>query len=200
MPTKKKLIVYIVIGLVFYCFNTVKAATIRNAIYLSYISGFNKVCDFVEDLGYDTEGVPIDLAYTFDTVLDCGFRIDIGLGPISYMYGDVTYYDIPIRATVGYMLPFRLFRPYIRAGLSYHFDHGDYVKDNAGLGFVGGVGLEIGKKDKFSFFIEALYDTAKATFKGKAIYFDEYYYYYYTVTKEEDIKVNGFMLNIGFIF
>jgi hypothetical protein len=110
--------------------------------------------------------------------------------------GDVDYYDVPLQLTGGYSL-FKdaNVRPYLRAGLSYHFNDGDYVESSAGLGFIGAVGLEFGKPGRVSFFAEASIDSAEATFstaEGSASFVSS--------PSEEDIEVGGAQFTIGVVF
>ena len=168
--------------------------TYDHAIGLTYLNGFSDVGDFHEDMGYDVEMMSnIGASYRFITNLDNCMRFDAGIGPVSMMFGDAEYWDIPLSFTAGYsFLSEEKFRPYIRGGFSYHFNDGDYVDTSAGFGLIGAVGFEIGKRGRTSFFIETAYDTAEATFKGTS--------YQNGKEKQEDIKINGLMISIGVVF
>ena len=169
------------------------ATTYDHALGLTYVSGADDLADAYEKIPWLYESytlIPIGLTYRFIINYDAGLRFDAGVGPVMYFGGAVEMWDVPVQLTVGYtFFPENKFRPYIRGGASYHFGSGDY-NDDAGFGFLGAVGAEIGTRGKFSFFIEASYDTAETTFS-----INERGY-----RREEDIKINGFAVSVGVTF
>jgi len=174
-----------------------RADTSDGAVGLTYSKGFHDVVSWHEDhLAVQTDEIPVGLSYRFIRNLDSGLRLDVGIGPIAIFTGDVDYYDVPLQLTGGYSL-FKgsSFRPYIRGGLSYHINDGDYVESSAGLGLIGAVGVEIGRRGHVNFFAEASVDTAEATFstnEGNAVYVTSF--------SKEDIEIAGvqFTAGIGF--
>jgi hypothetical protein len=50
-----------------------------------------------------------------------------------------------------------------------HINEGDYVSEKANFGALGAIGLEIGNPGSVSFFMEATYDSAKATVFNRRI-------------------------------
>lgn len=175
--------------------------TFDHSVGLSYVSGFSEIIDFYDEaFNLDSSGgIPVGLFYNFTTNFASGLRIDAGLGPLAMIFGDLEYYDVPLRVQVGYtFIPKSSFRPYVKAGVSYHFSDGDYVKDEAGLGLLGTVGVEFGRRGTISGFVEVSHDTAEATFdsnmQGPVNYARRLPY------RSEDIKINGTVVSIGVTF
>jgi outer membrane protein W len=180
--------------------STSAETTFDHSLGLSYISGFPEVKDFyVDNFNIeDTTMIPVGLFYTFTTNFDIGMRIDAGIGPFAYIGGDIEYYDVPLRLQGGYTFaPSASFRPYLKAGFSYHISDGDYVKEKAGVGFLGSAGFEWGKRGKISGFVEISHDTAEATFDSRLngpIDFAR------KRNRTEDIKVHGTIISAGVTF
>lgn len=168
------------------------AVTLDHAVTLSYLTGYGDVVDWYDSrpsLYSETDPIPIGLAYNFTANFNSGFRLDAGLGPIAMILGDIDYYDVPLRFTAGFtILPSHTVRPYGRLGFAYHIADGDYMVEKPGFGLMGAVGLEIGRRGRFSGFLEVSYDTAKATFE------DTYY------GDREEIKVHGVVISLGVVF
>ncbi len=136
------------------------------------------------------------LSYRYASQFRSGLRADFGVGPFVVIYGDVSYLDMPVQATLGYTFALRAHvRPYARLGASFHINEGDYVAEKAKLGVLGALGLEIGNPGSVNFFIEAAYDSAEATFST-----DEYDSYWVRNESEEDIRVDNFLLTLGVKF
>lgn len=146
-----------------------------HAFGLSYSSGFKDVVDWHDQnlLVEDDFSWPIGISYRYINYLTDGLRMDVGVGPMSLIAGDISYYDVPLQLTLGYsFLKDTAFSPYIRAGAAYHLNDGDYVQTSADFGFLGAIGAEIGKS-RVKFFAEIAVDTAEATFstaEGPSIY------------------------------
>lgn len=166
---------------------------------LSYVSGARDVWNWHEDnlnLDDDIVGIPIGISYRYATLFESGMRLDVGVGPAVLIVNDVDYHDIPLQLSVGYsFLPSSDVRLYTRIGASIHINDGDYVKDEAGVGAIGAIGLEFGAPGSVSFFAEAAYDSAKATFS--TLESNEYYTRRFS---EEEITVNDFLLTLGVRF
>lgn len=147
-------------------FTHLSHADSNHAFGLSYTSGFSDVVDWHEEnlLVEDTFDIPIGLSYRYIHTFGSGLRMDVGVGPTSLIAGDIEYLDIPAQLTLGYtFLKDGGFSPYIRGGVVYHINDGDYVKTSADFGFLGALGAEIGKS-RVKFFAEIAVDTAEATF------------------------------------
>ncbi len=165
----------------------------------SYVSGAKEIWDWHEDnLNLDKfeHGAPIGISYRYAALFDSGIRFDTGVGPFVLVTGDVEYVDIPFQMSLGYnFLESTDARFYARLGASVHINDGDYLKEENAVGAIGAIGLEIGHSLSASFFIEASYDSAEATFTDMA--FDENFD---LVRTEEDILINGYMLTLGVRF
>lgn len=174
--------------------------TYDHSVGLSYLSGFSDIIDFYDETFYvdGDGGAPVGLAYNFTTNFPSGMRIDAGVGPFAIIAGDLEYYDLPIRLQGGFTIgPKSSVRPYLKAGFSYHFSDGDYVRDEAGLGLLGTIGVEFGQRGRFSGFFEVSHDTAEATFDSSI---SGPMGYYKKKNMREDIKVNGTVVSVGVVF
>ena len=174
--------------------------TFDHAVGLSYITGFPDIKDFYTETFRVEESamLPVGISYSFTTNFQSGLRIDAGIGPLSIITGDLEYFDVPLRLQGGYtFLPSASFRPYLKAGASYHISEGDYIKEKAGAGFLGSFGFEFGKRGRISGFLEVSVDTAEATFdsslKGPIDSLRK-------KNKKEDIKVHGTIFSAGVVF
>ncbi|MDJ0807029.1 MAG: OmpW family outer membrane protein [Gammaproteobacteria bacterium] len=140
-----------------------------HAIGLAYSNGMNDVSDWHEENLYvDRIGLPLGLSYRYIHDFDSDLRLDVGVSWFGTGNdSDLDYSDLPLQFTVGYsFFKDNVFKPYVRGGLSYHIMDGDYVEDEAGLGFLGALGVEIGRRGNF--FAEISIDTAEATFSTDA--------------------------------
>jgi hypothetical protein len=176
------------------------AADNSHYIGFTYASGAREVWDWHDDNisldDEDTGVLPMGLSYRYTSQFRSGLRSDFGVGPFVVIYGDVSYLDMPVQATLGYTFARHAHvRPYARLGASFHINEGDYVSEKAKFGALGAIGLEIGNPGSVSFFMEATYDSAKATFST-----DEYESYWIRNESEEDIRVNDFLLTLGVKF
>lgn len=162
----------------------------------SYVSGAKDIWDWHEDnLNLDEfdHGAPIGISYRYASLFDSGIRLDAGIGPFVLVTGDVEYTDVPIQMSLGYsFLESSDIRLYARLGATIHINDGDFLKDENAVGAIGAIGLEIGHSLSASFFVEASYDSAEATFTDIAL--DDNFE---PIRTEEDIIVNGFMLTLG---
>lgn len=164
-------------------------STLDHNIGLAYVSGFDDIVDWYDSWpSIEGDGLGLGLFYYMTYNMDSGLRFDGGLGPIAVATGDIDYLDIPVRLTVGYtFLTDKKVRPYVRLGASYHIFDADYATDDADLGGFGAIGLEFGKRGRFSGFAELSHDTAEATFK-----------YHYGAA--ETYKVQGTSFAVGMTF
>ena len=107
------------------CSNSVYAqGDWRFPLALTYISGFEDVVDIheknLEAEGYIVEtsdftsiGISFQPYFEFDS----GFRLGMGIGPMSKISGGTDFFDLPININVGYtLLPQKSISPYIRGG------------------------------------------------------------------------------------
>jgi len=169
----------------------------NHALGLTYSSGFGDVVDWHDNnlLVEDVIDIPIGLSYRYINNFDSGLRMDVGVGPMSLIVGDIEYYDIPLQLTLGYnFFKGGGFSPYVRGGVVYHINSGDYVKTSADFGFLGALGAEMGKS-RIKFFAEVAVDTAEATFstaEGNPLFVLN--------SSEEDIAVLDVHFTIGMKF
>ncbi len=137
-------------------------------IGFSYISGAQDVWDWYDDNFHFVYGrgmFGMDFSYRYAILFESDLRFDVSLGPAVAINGDIYYNDIPLQITLGYDIPHTPeFRTYARLGASYHYNDGDYIKNRARYGAFGAVGFEFGKPGSGGLFMEASYDSAKATF------------------------------------
>lgn len=186
-------------GLIFSCFMSAQFshAESNHAFGLSYSSGFGDVVDWHDEnlVVEDDFSWPIGLSYRYIHTFESDLRMDVGVGPISLIAGDITYHDIPTQLTLGYtFLKDGGFSPYIRGGVVYHLNGGDYVKTSADFGILGALGAEIGTS-RVKFFAEVAVDTAEATFstaEGNQLYVVK--------NSQEDIAVLDVHVTIGITF
>ncbi|MCG8051637.1 MAG: hypothetical protein AB2729_12490 [Candidatus Thiodiazotropha taylori] len=163
---------------------------------LTYVSGIRDVWDWHEDTVDPDEfehGAPVALSYRFAAIEDFGLRLDLGLGPIVLIMGDIEYSDLPFQFSLGYnFFNSSSIRPYARVGASIHFNSGDYLVDENTVGGVAAIGIDFGEAGSTHFFIEAAYDSAEATFSGIRINDN-----FEPVRTEDTILLNGFTLTLG---
>ncbi|MEN8180366.1 MAG: hypothetical protein ABFS39_17340 [Pseudomonadota bacterium] len=179
----------------------VSQAGSNHIIGLAYTSGFQDVVDWHDDnLNVETDMLsPVGLTYRYNYNYDSGLRMDIGLGPISMIGGDVDYFNMPLVATVGYNLfQDSGFNVYVRGGLSYHILDGDYVVDDSATGLLGAVGIEAGNRVKFV--AEISMDTAEAAFSNGGTYVWNSDTGYTYVESEEEIAIDDVMFTIAVKF
>lgn len=177
----------------------VQAGTVEGVdhyVGLTYLSGAQDVFSWHDDhLNVDTtEGLPFALGYRFAYNWDSGLRADAGIGPMVFIFGDVSYFDIPLQTTIGYNIPMDSLTPYVRAGLSIHFIDGDYVSNNDTIGALAAVGVKIPFDDDYGMFVEAAYDTAKVTFSNQGSFLSK------GAVNTEDVDAAGFAITIGMSF
>jgi hypothetical protein len=163
---------------------------------LSYVSGIRDIWDWHEDtLDPDDfeHGAPVGLSYRFAAIENDGIRLDLGLGPIVLIMGDIEYFDLPLQFSLGYsFFNSSSVRPYVRLGASIHLNSGDYLVEENSVGGIGAIGIDFGEAGTTNFFIEAAYDSAKATFSGTKI--DQNFE---LIETEDSILLNGFTLTLG---
>ena len=100
---------------------------------LAYASGLSDVTDLYEEnlrlAGFDVDvdlKFPLGLAAGMTYEWYSGARLDVGLGPIFVIGGDVAHSEMPLTITGGYKFIRNAdVEPYVRGGLSYHFVDGD---------------------------------------------------------------------------
>lgn len=123
---------------------SVEAGEMRWPVGLSYVAGFTDVTDrFEKNLGGHTTvtatpvGINIQPYYEFDI----GIRIGAGVGPLMMIFGDATFFDVPLNLHLGYALPLgKSAALYARGGVAYNLALGDYVQGSSpGLFAAGGV-------------------------------------------------------------
>jgi hypothetical protein len=109
---------------------------------VAYASGLSEVTDLHED-NLQAEGLEADvdlklpLGITAGVTYDwpSGMRADLTLGPTFFIGGDVSHFELPVGASIGYSFaPNAEVSPYVRAGVIHHIASGDYESSsNPGL-------------------------------------------------------------------
>lgn len=181
------------------------AADWRFPVGLTYINGFGDVVDIYED-NLKAEGYIVDTSWEFPVgisfqpyvQLDNGVRFGAGVGPIAFIAGDASFYDIPVNINAGYIFfPSANISPYVRGGLMCHIAGGDYVEGRS-IGLFGGIGVEFSRKESVSFGVELSYDTSEIEFEK---YNNNSNYWWNSNEKDtKDIRPYGLMFSIFVIF
>ncbi|GAB1269180.1 hypothetical protein NBRC116493_24330 [Aurantivibrio infirmus] len=172
----------------------------KNGIMLSYVSGSSDVLDLYEDNlianGYyiedEVEGVPIGIGYRGKYQADSGFRVDIGVGPLMILFGDVDHTELPVTGTVGFdFAPNSPVSPYIRLGAAYHIVSGDDV-DKSNVGAFAAFGIEFSRGPGFFWGLEVSVDDS-------TVDFDRYNFGSFTV---DTVELNTYdtQLSLYFMF
>jgi len=152
-------------------FNIAYGGSLHHSIGLYYVSGLNDVVDVIEhnleERGYsvDTFKWPIGLSYQPYYQFDNGLRLGAGIGPAVMTFGDVDFYDIPLKFNVGYtFFQKNSVSPYIKIGAAYHIADGDFV-DGGELGFTSSIGIEFSKSNYLRWGLEVTYDSTELDFE-----------------------------------
>lgn len=135
---------------------------------VAYASGLSDVTDLHED-NLRAEGLDADvdlkvpLGITAGVTYDwsSGMRADVTLGPTFFIGGDVSHFELPLGATIGY--GFDLggdVSPYVRAGMIYHFASGDY-ETGSDPGFIVAAGLDFHRLT-----LEVAFDNSEVEFES----------------------------------
>ena len=109
---------------------------------VAYASGLSEVTDLHED-NLRAEGLEADVDLKFPLGITAGvtydwpsgMRADLTLGPTFFIGGDVSHFELPVGASIGYnFAPNADVSPYVRAGVIHHIASGDYESStNPGL-------------------------------------------------------------------
>ena len=143
-----------------------RAGDIKLPVGPTFISGFLKVSALYEDNfgGTVSFAIPIGASFHPYYQFDFGLRIGGGIGPISAILGDRTYWNVPLNVHVGYTFtPRANASPYLKTGVMLHVGGGDYVEGRS-IGFLAALGMEFNRRRMISFGFEIAYETAKVTF------------------------------------
>jgi hypothetical protein len=135
-------------GCLFACHAT-HAAEWSFGLGVAYVTGIDDVADHYEEnlarAGFDADvevRVPIGLNARATYSWNSDARVDLGLGPMFFISGDVKHLELPVTTTIGYsFLSGTGFSPYVRAGLSYHYVDGDQYSD-ASPGLFAAAGID----------------------------------------------------------
>ena len=186
MKTCQKLVV---LGLCVFISVSAFAGDFKLPVGPTFISGHLKVVALYEDNsgGESTFAVPIGVSFHPYYQFDFGFRLGGGIGPVSAILGDLTYYNVPLNIHVGFsFIPRANASPYIKTGAMFHLGGGDYV-EGRNLGIFAAFGMEFNRKRMIGFGFEIAYETASVTFDD-----------YSVAARTSDIKPNGLMIS-GFV-
>jgi len=137
----------------------------------SFLYGFDELKDIYkkrsEAESKDNDVDSWSLGITFQPYLQFknGFRIGAGAGPVIIIFNDADHIQIPANISFGYsVLSLDDYTPYFRAGISYHFADGDFLKKTV-PGFFCGIGMELFKQKPLQLGLEAIYDAAEVEFE-----------------------------------
>jgi len=153
---------------------------LRFRLALSYVNGVYDLVDQYEDnIEYeesddwtetevDSFVWPVGMSAGAYYQWENGLTVGAGIGPLMYIVAegwgtvdDYYHWQIPLNATVGYVLgPNEPVSVYVRGGPSYHIAGGEYC-DGSNIGLFGAVGIEFLKRKNVLLGVEAAYDTAE---------------------------------------
>jgi hypothetical protein len=118
---------------------------------VAYASGLSDVTDLHED-NLRAEGLEADVDLKFPLGITAGvtydwpsgMRADVTLGPTFFIGGDVSHFELPVGASIGYSFaPHAEVSPYVRAGVIHHIASGDYESSsNPGLLLAAGLDFQ----------------------------------------------------------
>jgi len=170
MKTKNVVLGSLIICYVMLCSSILYGKDLHHSLGLYYVSGLDNVVDTIEhnleEEGYsvDTFEWPIGLSYQPYFQFDSGVIIGAGIGPIMVVFGDVDFYDVPIKFNIGYSFFQKSYMsPYVKIGTAYHVVGGDYV-DNGAIGITTSVGIQLSKHENFAWGLELTYDSTEVDF------------------------------------
>lgn len=137
-------------------------------IGVAYASGLGDVTDLHENNlraeGLDADvDLKIPLGITAGLTYDwpSGMRADLTLGPTFFIGGDVSHFELPLGATIGYSFDLGGdAAPYVRAGIIHHFASGDY-ESGSNPGLIVAVGLDFRR-----FTLELAFDDSEVEFES----------------------------------
>lgn len=176
MRTSLLVTMLILMSTVLFFSQPVNADDWRYPLGISYASIYGRLGDAFEgtleaDEASDTDAGAFPLALTFQPYLqfDNGMRIGAGIGPCSYMIGNVDFIDTPINFNAGYTFnAYETVFPYIRMGIIRHVIAGDYATGND-PGVFGAAGVEFFRDKKVSYGIEIMYDSCELKAERKKL-------------------------------
>ncbi len=134
---------------------------------VAYASGLGDVTDLHEENlraeGLDADvdlKVPLGIAAGVSYDWPSGMRADLTLGPTFFIGGDVSHFELPLGATIGYNFDLGGdASPYVRAGVIHHFASGDY-ETGSNPGLIVAAGLDFRR-----FTIEIAFDNSEVEFE-----------------------------------
>jgi len=167
----KKFFILLVLNLFFstYFFNIALAKEWHYKVGLAYQTGISDIGELWEKNKYEIYGhnnfdkiefpfgIFIEPYYKINNI----FNLGVGIGPSSFVLGDMEYWDIPISLIIEYkMLPMtKTIFPFFKTGLKYHIVDGDYVEGSE-IGLLLGCGFEVHLKKQI-LGLEMSYDTSE---------------------------------------
>lgn len=134
---------------------------------VAYASGLSDVTDLHEENlraeGLDADvdlKVPLGIAAGVSYDWPSGMRADVTLGPTFFIGGDVSHFELPLGATIGYSFDLGGdASPYVRAGVIHHFASGDY-EAGSDPGFIVAAGLDFRRLT-----VEVAFDNSEVEFE-----------------------------------
>ncbi len=143
----------------------------RFPVKLCYLNSFREIVDWHEkntSSKENTATIPIGIAASPYYRFESGLFIWGGIGPVSAILGNVSYWNVPIGAGAGFfILPAASVSPYAKLGARFPIAGGDYV-DSKSPGIVASAGVEVMHTKRVSIVVEVGYDTSSVSFKPKS--------------------------------
>ena len=159
----------------------------RFPVRFTFLSSVYDIADWHEDnTGADVDVViPVGLSFAPYYEFPFGLALWGGVGPVTVMFGDIDYWNVPLNMGVGYsFLPNASVSPYARLGVQVPLADGDFVEDTS-PGAVAAIGVEFMRKKPVGIHVEVGYSDSTVTFGGGP--------------HGEEIE-GGFMLSAGAVF
>lgn len=135
---------------------------------VAYASGLGDVTDLHED-NLRAEGLEADVDLKFPLGVTAGvaydwpsgLRADVTLGPTFFIGGDVSHFELPVGASIGYSFARDAdVSPYVRAGVIHHIASGDY-ESSSKPGVLIAAGLDFQRLT-----LEVAYDNSEVEFES----------------------------------
>jgi len=135
---------------------------------VTYVGGLQDVVDFynTEHNGSTSTLIPVGVRFSPYYEFKNGLRLNLDLGPLAMVAGDVNFTDVPLGATIGYAFaPSSDDTAYIRVGVRQHMASGSDV-DGSSAGLFAALGTDFSRDRRVHWGFEVAVDTATVDFRG----------------------------------
>jgi opacity protein-like surface antigen len=135
---------------------------------LAYASGLSDVTD-LHEANLRAEGLNANVDLKFPLGLTAGvaydwpsgMRADVTLGPTFFIGGEVSHFELPVGASIGYnFAPGAEVSPYVRVGVIHHIASGDY-ESSSSPGLLAAAGVDFRKLT-----LEVAFDNSEVEFEA----------------------------------